>query len=150
MTKRINYEDDIFSISLLVRSLTDILRLDIDPELFKDRIAGDIAFVDAGINRIYDSLVSGPLFLKRDEHLKGLQRLMRSFTIVLDSIIEKRVPFAEFLVAYQGRHQTMRDAHETHAGEIRSQLSQKISRDEEHIVSEDEFKILLSPPDEGQ
>ena len=40
MTRRINYEDDIFTLALQVRCLQDTLKLEIDPELFRERILG--------------------------------------------------------------------------------------------------------------
>jgi len=43
MTRKINYEDDIFSLALQVRCLQDMLKLEIDPEFFRERVLGDIA-----------------------------------------------------------------------------------------------------------
>jgi hypothetical protein len=148
MTKKINYEDDIFSLNLFVRNLSDILKLDIDPDLFRERVQGDIAFLDLAINRLFESLEGGPLFLKRDEHLKEMQRLKRSFVALLDSLIDGQAPISQFLLPFHGHFKGMREAHDRDVSNIRSLLSRTASRDEEHIVSEDEFKILLSPPEE--
>jgi hypothetical protein len=148
MTKKINYEDDIFSLSLLIRGLSDIVKLEIDPEFFRDRIEGDIRFIDGAIRRIYESLAGGPFFVKRHEYLKGMQRLKRAFVELLDAILDKRVAFAEYLSGSLENLRQMRDVHDRDIGDIRSSLSQSKGMEQEHIISEDEYKILLSPPDD--
>ncbi len=145
MTKKINYEDDIFTLSLLVRNLSDILKLEIDAEFFRERIDGDIAFIDATARRIHESLAESPVFLKRQEYLKGMQRMQRSFIGLLEAILEKRFPFAEFLQGQADRYRAIREAHEKDLGDINSALSRSSGLEEQHMVSENEFKILLSP-----
>ena len=149
MTRKTNYEDDIFTLGVIVRSLTDILRLEIDPEYFRERVAADIAFVDSAVNRIQDSLGGGSFLLKRNEYLRAIQKVKRSFVDLLDSILDKRVAFAEHLEGLRERYVEMRQAHEMDIAQIRSTLSQSKSTDEEHIVSADEYKFLLTPTEEG-
>jgi hypothetical protein len=149
MTRKINYEDDIFTLSLLVRTLRDILKLEIDPEFFKERVVADIAFLDSAINRVYQSLAASPFFVKRTDYLKAMQRLKRTFADLLDDISGRRTPFAEYLAGMEERCRGMSEAHARDALEIRSSLSQPGGLEEEHMVSEDEFKILLSPQEEG-
>jgi hypothetical protein len=148
MTKKINYEDDIFTLSLLVRTLRDIMKLEIDPEFFRERITADINYLDGCINRIYQTLTASPFFLKRSDHLKAMQRLKRSFGELLDDISLRRVPCAEFLADQAERCRGLSEAHARDASAIRSSLAQPGSFEEEHIVSEDEFRILMSPQEE--
>jgi hypothetical protein len=145
MTKKINFEDDIFTLSLLVRNLSDILKLEIDAEFFRDRIDGDVSFIDTAARRIHESLAESPLFLKRQEYLKGMQRMKRSFIGLLDAILEKRLPSAEFLLGQADRYRAIRAAHEKDLEEITAALSKSSGLEEQHMVSENEFKILLSP-----
>ena len=148
MTKKINYEDDIFALSLLLRGVSDIVKLDADPEFFAQRIDADIAFLNAAIRRVFDALSTGPSFIKRSDYLKDLERLKRSFIELLDSLAEKRVPFAEFLSASAATYRAMRAAHQDDISEIRSALSESRGLEEEHMVSENEYKILLQPTDD--
>jgi hypothetical protein len=149
MTKKINYEDDIFTLSLFVRTLSDVLKLEIDSEFFRERIEGDITFIHSTIGRIFDTLSGAPLFLKRHEYLTEIQRLKRAFVDLLDAVIDGRFLFAEFLGGSAERFRGFRQVHEEDIALIRSVLSQSGGREEEHIVSEDEFKILLSPTDDA-
>ena len=150
MTKKINYEDDIFTLSLLVRNLTDMLKLDIDPEFFLRRIESDIVFLDGAIGRVYQILTSGPFFVKRHEYLQSMQRLKRSFVELLSAIVDRRFPFAEHMSGSVDAYRRMCDAHNEDLSAINSSLSQTKGQEEEHIVSTDEFKNLLSPMEEGQ
>jgi hypothetical protein len=149
MTRKINYEDDIFTLSLLLRTLGDVLKLEIDPEFFRERVESDIAFLDTAIGRIHQTLAASPFFLKKSEYLKGLQRLKRSFADLLKEIAAHTLPFAEFLPGAESRYAALAEAHARDALEIRTSLSQSGTGEEEQMVSEDEFKILMSPPEEG-
>jgi hypothetical protein len=150
MTKKINYEDDIFTLSLMVRSLSDMLKLEIDPEFFLRRIESDIAFLDSAIGRVYQILTTGPFFVKRHEYLQSMQRLKRSFVELLSAVIDRRFPFAEHMTGSVEAFRRMSETHTADLSSINASLSQTKGQEEEHIVSEDEFKNLLSPMEEGQ
>ncbi len=150
MTRKINYEDDIFSLALQVRCLQDILKLEIDPEFFRERVLGDIAWADSMIGRVYQGLLASSLFVKRQEHLREIQKLKRAFIDVLDGLIHKRVPFAQHLEDSLGRLTAIREAHEKDIVDIKSALagSGKGAPEEEHMVSPEELKFLMTTPDE--
>jgi hypothetical protein len=150
MTKKINYEDDIFALSLLLRSVSDIVKLDVDAEYFAERVDADIRFIDSAMRRVFQSLSSGPFFLKRQEYLKDLLKLKTSFADLLDAITEKRVTFAEFLSQPLARYREMRGVNLREISDIRLSLSDSTGVEEENMVSENEYKILLSPTDETQ
>ncbi|HVP19908.1 MAG TPA: hypothetical protein VMU36_13030 [Spirochaetia bacterium] len=150
MTRKINYEDDIFSLALQVRCIQDILRLDVDPEFFRERILGDIAWADDMIGRVYQSLVASSLFVKRQEHLREIQKLKRAFVDAIDGLIARRVPFAQHIADSGDRLREIRDAHEKDIADIREVLAGRgqVAPEEEHMVSAEELKFLMTAPDE--
>ncbi|MGD0725593.1 MAG: hypothetical protein ABSB63_08510 [Spirochaetia bacterium] len=148
MTRRINYEDDIFTLALQVRCLQDTLKLEVDPELFRERLLGDIAWIDATIGRLYQSLKESSLFVKRQEHLKELQKLKRAFAGALDALVEKRAPFAAHIPEKSGELRAIRDSHLRDIEEIRSILAGKGAPEVEHMVSTEELKFLMTSDDE--
>jgi hypothetical protein len=150
MTRRINYEDDIFSLALQVRCLRDMLRLEIDPEFFRERVLGDLAYLDATIGRICAGLRASPTFVGRQEHLKEVQKLKRAFAEALGEILQKRAPFAQHLLDRLDGIQEMQAAHLRDAAELRALLSGQATgpQEEEHMVSAEELKILFAPPED--
>jgi len=153
MTRKINYEDDIFSLALQVRCLQDILKLEIDPEFFRERILGDISWADIMIAKVYQSLVASSLFVKRQEHLREIQKLKRAFIEAIDGLLAKRVPFAQHVADAGERLRAIRDAHEKDIADIRELLSGhgQGAPEEEQVVSAEELKFLMTavPEDEG-
>ena len=152
MTRRINYEDDLFSLALQVRCLHDILKLEIDPEFFRERIVGDIAHLDATIGRVFQSLRASPSFVGRQDHLREVQKLKQSFAEALGDILQKRVPFAAHLADRMEGIGEIQAAHLRDAAEIRGLLAARAPgpQEEENMVSAEELKILFTPSDEEQ
>ena len=150
MTRKINYEDDIFSLALLVRCLQDILKLEIDPEFFRDRVLDDISWAHSMIGRVYQGLLASSLFVKRQEHLREIQKLKRAFVDVLDGLITKQVPFAEHVAESLDKLTAFRDAHEKDIVDIKTALAGRgqAAPEEEHMVSPEELKFLMTTPDE--
>jgi hypothetical protein len=148
MTRRINYEDDIFTVALQVRCLQDALKLEVDPELFRDRLLGDVAWIDSVTGRLYVSLRESSLYVKRQEHLKELAKLKRAFVEALDALIEKRAPFAEHVQDKIDQLRVLREAHARDIDEIKHLLSSKAAPEEEHMVSQEELRFLMTADDE--
>jgi hypothetical protein len=148
MTRRINYEDDIFTLALQVRCLQDTLKLEVDPELFRERLLGDIAWIDVTIGRLFQSLRESSLFVKRQEHLKELQKLKRAFAGALEALVEKRAPFAVHIPEKTAELRAMRESHLRDIEEIRAILSGKGAPEVEHMVSTEELKFLMTSDDE--
>jgi hypothetical protein len=151
MTRRINYEDDIFTLALQVRCLQDTLKLDIDPELFRERLLGDIAWIESTIASLYTSLRESSLYVKRQEHLKELQKLKRAFVEALEALLSKRSPFAEHLPEKLEMLQAARDGQVRDIQDITALIDGKGAPEEEHMVSPEELKFLMTAEenDEG-
>ncbi len=150
MTRRINYEDDIFTVALQVRWLQDALKLDVDPDLFRERILGDIAWIDAVATRLTQSLWESSVFVNRQDHLRELLKLRRALGEVLDSLVEKRVPLAEHLADRLPELKARREAGERDIEAIEALLAGAGSPDEEHIVSTEELRFLMTAEDEEE
>ena len=149
MTRRINYEDDIFTLTLQVRCLQDTLKLDIDAELFRDRLLGDIAWLDGAIDRLFRSLRESSRYVGRQEHLKELAKLNRAFSGVLDDLVSKRAPFAEHLADRLEELAAVRDGQKRDIEEIKALLDGTPAPEEEHIVSADELRFLMSSEEDS-
>ncbi len=151
MTRRINYEDEIFTVALQVRCLQDALKLEVDAELFAERIAGDIGWIDAISGSLYRSLRDSSLYVRRQEHLKELAKLKRYFAEALDTVLERTAPLSDALLSRLPGLRGLRDAQAHDVEEIKQLLEGKGTPEDAHIVSQEELKFLMtSDEEEGQ
>ena len=148
MTRQINYEDDIFTVALQVRCLQDALKLEVDAELFAERIAGDIGWIDAISGSLYRSLRESSLYVKRQEHLKELAKLKRYFAEALDTVLERTAPLAQALLGRLPGLRGLRDAQVRDVAEIKLHLEGQGTPEDEHMVSQEELKFLMTSDEE--
>jgi hypothetical protein len=89
MNKQINFEDNFFALDLRLRMLRDILILDTDPELFRERTLGDLDFIDGALERLHQALGEHDRLFDRQaqaENISGLEwRFSRLLTGFLNS-----------------------------------------------------------------
>jgi len=146
MTKRVNYEDDIFFLLLLLRRLKEGLKLKIDMEHFGSKIVDDVLFIDEKIETLLNLLKNQTLLLREEEYLIDLKKLTRLFIEFLNDLIDKKFPgsyyFSDLLMSFE----KIRDKHEKFLEDIKVILKdiETKERDAEQIVSSEEFKFLLS------
>lgn len=147
MTRRVNYEDNIFYLILIFRGIAASLKLNIDAELYKDRIIEDIQFLDKTMATVFQSLRSNQLMIDRLIHLKELQKLNRNFIALLEDILEERLPLASSLEQDFDLLQRIQSNREHELSGLKEMIAENktSSPDQEQIVSEEEFKYLLSP-----
>ena len=152
MTKRINYADNIFFMNLILKQLSSGLRLSIDAEFFLDKLYDDIAFLDSTVGKILRSLKDNEQILNRLEYLKGLERLNQHFIDFLSGIVEGRFSFSnnlEYLFQQLNIMKVNRQQELLEIGEI-IRNSQVSLGETNQMVSEEEFKFLLSNVDEEE
>lgn len=151
MMKHVNFEDDLFALTLMVRGLADIVKLDADPAFFRDKLASDVFAVDAIMARIGEALGGCSSFMRRGEHLKELLKLKKTFLEFLDEILSGRSPLAQALSDYGEKLAGIRDSLVLDIASIRDTLARSASvpAEREHMVSEEEFKSLLGTETRG-
>jgi len=88
----IHYQDDLFSLSVLVRSLDLILSTETDPDYFAERVDGDIGFLDRSLMVFSSLLEQNTLLVERAEYLKLLERTVKAFIGVLDRLAGSGYP----------------------------------------------------------
>jgi hypothetical protein len=150
MTKRVNYEDNIFFLNLILKQLRAAFKLNIDAALFKDRLIEEIRFLDAASDEIYQSLQGNTLMIDRWEHLKELQKLNRSFISLMEDILAGEPPLAQALEESYPFVERLLEARRSQQNRIRDLTSgyQLSPGEAEQTVSEAEYRHLLSPDSE--
>ena len=145
MAEKLYYDDNIFYLNEIVANLDDAVRLDIDSDLFLDKVVDDIMFVETTLGRLYVSLNENDLLIRRAEHLKRIMRSKHLFAELLENIIAGNSSLGKNLYPFFPKFKELINEQHAHIDEIQRLLSS--SADEavknEDMVSQEEFRILL-------
>ncbi len=86
MSKRLHFEDNIFFINILIRTIRDGLLLDLDSEYFLVKIMNDIGFIGDSLEKLLDELEKNERLLERQEQLLNLSDCEESYKATLMKI----------------------------------------------------------------
>jgi hypothetical protein len=86
MTRRINFEDNIFMLNTRIRVIRDLLLLDVDSDFFLEKTLDDLEFIDNTLSSLLDNLSNNKRYIERDEQFHNLLETERFFSEVLDKI----------------------------------------------------------------
>ena len=151
MTRRVNYEENIFFLALVLKQLTAASKLNVDADLFRERVVGDFQFLDRSLDRLYESLKSNQRMIDRLPHLRELQRLNTTLAGLLEEVLQGRSPLADELEADIDRLRGLRESRARQLRELSQEMSRHLAGEHEQVVSEEEFKGLLAegePPEQ--
>lgn len=149
--KIINYEDNIFFLILRLKAIRDGLKLEIDAKFFGQALVQDVMHMIGVLDEIYKPLRTNPHLLKRHVYLKEMRRLKKQFIDFFDDIVENRVPQAHLFSYSIEKIKEVRKTYAKDLLDIKSLLPKTSGEqpDEEHMVSEEEFRFLLLPDEEN-
>ena len=149
MTRRINYADNIFYLKLILKQVGAGLKLAVDADLARDRVLEDLAFLERSAGSIFASLRDNHLLIERSDHLQELAGFYRQFLALLEELAAGKPVGAAALLPEGGREavERIREAIRREQAELRLAISSHRlgAGEHEHIVSEEEFRHLLSP-----
>ncbi|MCG8480579.1 MAG: hypothetical protein MI724_15910 [Spirochaetales bacterium] len=145
MASKVHYDDNLFFIHSILRTVVAGMKLDIDPEYFKDKIVEDIFFIDATLMRTFSSLKDNVYLINRSSYLRSLRRTVTAFTEFLDTVAAERAGLSDSLSPYHDKLDSTLHAHNHILREINAMLDQE-ELDEEtvDVVSSEEYGFLLA------
>ncbi len=144
MPQMIHYQDDLFSLSVLVKSLDLILSTETDPDYFAERVGNDIGFLDSSLQVFGSLLEQNTLLLERAEYLKLLERTVKSFLGVLDRLSGSGYPRARSFAGDGMQLDVASGEQRALLGRLGVILNSSLAGDAEtDLVSQDELSELL-------
>ncbi len=150
MGAKVHYEDNLFFLHSILRTIESGLRLDIDPEYFKDKILEDVFFIDATLMRTFSSLKDNAFLINRASYLRSLRRTLRAFIDFLASVNAGKLEAAAILEAYRDRLESSMETHQRTIREIDAILDSLEPDDEaSKVISMEEYGFLLSRTEEA-
>lgn len=150
MAKNIYYNDNLYFISEMITNIHNGIKLDIDSDLFLDKLLDTLFFIDETLKKIYASLVDNERLLKRRQYLKTLLRTENYFTVFLGEVINKQEGISREIQPFTGRIREVHFEHKTMSDNLHNLLRQIIPSDSEgsDMVSEEEFNLLFMPEED--
>lgn len=144
MPQMIHYQDDLFFLSVLVKALDAGLSSEADPEYFRERVAGDLFFLDGSLKSFRSLLAQNALLIDRPEYLKLLQRTSRSLIQILERLIGGNYPRAGAYASYRPQFEALVKEQSALLAELDGIIESSLSgQTETDLVSQDELSELL-------
>lgn len=151
MGSKVHYEDNLFFVHAILKTVQSGLRLDIDADFFRDKVVEDVFFVDATLMRTFASLKENAFLINRSSHLRSLRRTVVAFVDFLESFSRGDLGFPEAVHAYQDRLAAALRGHQQVRREIDGILDQQDMDDETvNVISSQEYGFLLASDDSDE
>jgi len=87
MNKRVNFEDSLFILMMRIRMIRDTITLDVDPELFLEKILDDIYSTDNALTVLLGYLKESNRLFEREELLEQFSEAEWLFSQVLTELL---------------------------------------------------------------
>ena len=145
MPQKIHYRDDIFLLSMMVKTLEACFALESDTEYYREKVVGDVFFIDATIRSLADILTQNSHLVARAEYLKLLERVSSDFRRALEKLHSGESPATEDYAAIAPQVVSLISGQRSISLNLRSLLEESVgvySVDTE-LVSGDEIEQLL-------
>ena len=97
MNKRINFEDTIFILNVRIRMIRDLLRLDMEADLFYRQTMSDLEFVGTALDMLTEKFLANLKFLDRETEADNLMDAEWQFSQILNEISNNSSPFSPSL-----------------------------------------------------
>ena len=144
MGQKIHFEDNIFFLNEIVRTLQRNITLKPDPEFFHEKIKADLAFLDSALTRLFTILHDSPHLINRQQYLRYLMKTMNRFNRLLDSFSDETHFEPHFdLSQLAGVLQDYKNNQENNIKEIAGIIFTSTDKDNQDQVSQEEFKCLF-------
>ena len=150
MPEKIHYDDNIFFMTALIRTLNDAVKLNVDADCFADKVLEDTLFIDTSIQKIYGSLKENTHLIRRNSYLHSIMKLKRAYGRLLEDLLSTDGAFAATFETMRPKLRRIAAGHLNEVKDIRDGLgdvqSVKIDSD---MISYDELNFLMSPIEES-
>ncbi len=144
MPQKTHYSDDLFVLSTMVKGLDASLAVEADPEYFRDKIAGNIFFIDSTIRTFSGLLEQNAHLIERAEYAKLLKRTSRTFMGILKRLMAQENGENQPFAAYFPQFKTTLEGQEKVESSLEAILSSSLDgASESDLVSQDELSELL-------
>ena len=150
MAEKIHYDDNIFFMTALIRTLDDAVNLSIDADYFADKVLEDTLFLDTSIQKLYSSLKENTHLIRRDAYLHSIIKLKKAYGRLLENLLSTNGNFAAPFETMRPKIRRIAAGHLNDVNEVRKDLNkaEKVKVDND-MISYEELNFLMSPMEES-
>jgi hypothetical protein len=146
--RTVNYEDEIYLLTHVLQELDYGAKLDVQSTRFLDRFQAGVAFLDEALLDYHASLCGNPQLPNRISYLRLLHRVQAGFAAFVGDLVRGSSSLGK---AFAPLGETLRAMEQKHAELARATAavlndSGEGKPSDQHVVSEEEFRILLADP----
>ena len=94
MAENISFEDSLFYLNEVIKTLNDGIKLEIDAEMFLDKIVDDILFVESSLTILLSNLKEHGHLINRADLLKKLMGTKVKYAELLNMLANGEVSIA--------------------------------------------------------
>lgn len=148
MRNTIHYEEDLFYLTLLMKTLREGLQLPLDSEYFQTKLLGDLEFAGDTLDKLFLTLKENTSLIHRSEYLYNLVKAEDAYIELLGVALATPGPgeARESLAEHRSELVRLRDTHDTDAHEIRGMLRLVDTEEErQDVITADELALLTKP-----
>lgn len=147
MAQKTHYDDNLFYLNALIKTIKNGISLEIDREFFIEKTVDDLFFLDSLLVKLYALIKENVYLIKRPEHLRSIQRSKKLFIELIETIQSKKSSFSDGLEPYFPKLTLSRDEHLRDIDEIQDTLTagnDAAAKDTFDVISEEELKFLFT------
>jgi hypothetical protein len=146
MTENVNYEDNLYFLSRTIDLLDQGARLNLDRELFYEKILDTLFFTDRILQNIFANLTENNYLINRNIYLHSLMKKKKKFTNILSLYIDREQNEWVLEKEIKSKLQRILEIHLADISDIRKTLSLTDDRGEDReIISQNEMNFLMAP-----
>ena len=150
MAEKIHYDDNMFFLTALIRTIDDGLGVNVDADYFGEKIIEDVLFIDTAIQKIHGSLKQNTHLIRRDVHLHALMKLKKSYGRMIENLLSLEGAFAQIVRPMAPKIRRSAASHLNDVREIREHLGRSAApRIDGDMISSDELHFLMTPMDDA-
>lgn len=150
VTEKIHYEDNIFFLTMMIRTTSNAIKLNIDADYFADKVLEDCFFISSSIQKIYISIKDNKRLIRRNIYLHSVMQLKKVFNRLIEDILSLDENFSSIFKLSFPKLRRMTATHLDEIDFIRKELgdTDEVSIDA-NIISYEEMHYLMEPLDKA-
>ncbi len=146
----IHYEEDLFLLKEMLRTLRRGCSISIDSSIFLEYTVNQLLFISKALKELY-STISEASHIKSPEQIRNILRVSSGYRGLLDDLVNDRLKFSEFTRNYTDDFKSIEEEHRKESARIKELLLSITAEDEsEELVSEEEFMFLFREDENGE